>query len=60
MNAFDEATLKKNLVEVNSPQSRPWNQKCYHSGCYDDSWSCGQLKNHVADSSFEKKLDFEP
>ena len=51
---------KKFLVEVNPPQSWPWNQKCYHSGCYDDFWSCEQLKNHVADSCFEKTLDFEP
>ena len=26
MNACDEATLKKNLVEVNLPQSWPWKQ----------------------------------
>ena len=26
MNVFDEATLKKDLVEVNPPQSCPWKQ----------------------------------
>ena len=35
--------------------------KCYQScGCCDNSGSCEQLKKHVADKYFEKKLDFEP
>ena len=35
--------------------------KCYQSyGCCDNSRSCEQLKKHVADKYFEKKLDFEP
>ena len=28
-------------------------------GCCDDSQSCEQLKKHVTDKHFEKKLDFE-
>ena len=35
--------------------------KCHHSCVWcDDSWSCEQLKKHVADKYFEKKLEFEP
>ena len=34
--------------------------KWYHScGCCDDSHSCKQLKKHVKDKYFGKKLDFE-
>ena len=33
--------------------------KWYHSyGCHDDSQSCEQLKKHVTDKYFEKKVDF--
>ena len=28
-------------------------------GCCDDSQSCEQLKKHVTDKHFEKKLNFE-
>ena len=35
--------------------------KWYHScGCCDDCQSCEQLKKHVTDKYFEKKLDLEP
>ena len=45
------------LVEVNPPQSWPWKQNRNHScGCYDDSQNCEQMKKHVTDKYFEKKV----
>ena len=53
----DEATLK-----INFGGSKPFSKltlktKCYCSyGCCDDSRSCEQLKKHVTDTYFEKKV----
>ena len=60
MSASDEATLKK-FFGGNKPSSKlTLKVKWYHScGCCDDSWSFEQLKKHVKDKYFEKKLDFE-
>ena len=60
MIATDEAILKT-IFGVSKPFSKlTLKTEWYHScGCCDDSRSCEQLKKHVSDNYFEKKLDFE-
>ena len=61
MNASDEATLKI-IFGGSKPSSKlALKTKWYHTCCCcDDSQSCEQLKKHVRDKYFEKKLGFAP
>ena len=57
MSVSDEVTLKK-FFGGSKPSSKltlktKW---CHSCGCCDDSRSCEQLKKHVTDKYFEKKI----
>ena len=57
MSASDEATLQKSFAGSKSSPRFTLKTKLYHSfGCCDDSQSCEQLKKHVTDKYFEKKV----
>ena len=51
-------------LEVQPPQQKGGGKDGGYTlwicGCFDNSQSCEQLKKHVTDKYFEKKLDFEP
>ena len=52
---------KKNFGGSKPSSKLTLKTKRYHSyACRDDSQSSEQLKKHVTDKYFEKKVDFEP
>ena len=59
MSVSVEATLKKNLVKVNHPQSWPWKENGTTFVAAGMILEAGATEG-VIDNYFFKKLDFEP